>query len=129
MNLIRTITVILLAVHGFLAIWALIGFAEWFSTTPPWNRVSNPLFPREVLFIQWALTLTAASAFILGYVFRCQYTPLAMACVYAAMAALCAVETIRYMESDSRFIAMGVEYLAYAGILVFLFRARIFQPV
>jgi hypothetical protein len=79
--------------------------------------------------MQWALTLTAASAFILGYVFRWQYTPIAMACVYAAMAALCAVETIRYMESDSRFIAMGVEYSAYAGILFFLFRARIFQPV
>lgn len=47
-----------------------------------------------------------------------------MACLYAAMAVLCAVETFRYMENDSRFLAMGLEYLAYAGILAFLFRTR-----
>jgi hypothetical protein len=28
------------------------------------------------------------------------------------------------MENDSRFIAMTAEYLAYAGILVFLFNVR-----
>lgn len=126
MNLIKTIIVVLLAVHGFIAVWALVGFVEWFWAEPPWNRVSNTLFPRHILFLQWTLTLTAGTVFIIGYVLRWQYTPIAMACVYAAMASLCAVETFEYMESDFRFITMGLEYLAYTGILFFLFRARIF---
>ncbi|RJP52909.1 MAG: hypothetical protein C4583_05815 [Anaerolineaceae bacterium] len=76
--------------------------------------------------MQWTLTLIAASVFIFGYVFRWHFTSIVMACVYAAMAALCAVETFVYMESGFRFIMLGLEYLAYAGILFFLFRARIF---
>ncbi len=128
MSLIKATIVILLVVHGFLAVWALVGFVEWFWADPPWSRVSNPLFPRNILFLQWFLTLIAAAVFIVGYIIRWQYTPIVMACIYIAMASLCAVETFEYMKSDSRFIAMGIEYLAYAGILFFLFRARIFQP-
>ena len=118
---------VLLAVHGFLALWAVVGFAEWFLPSVPWSRVSNPLFPGDILFMQWALTLAAALVFILGYIFKWQHTPAAMACVYAAMAALCAVETFRYMQSDTRFVAMALEYIAYAGILVFLFRSPLFR--
>lgn len=127
-DLIKAFGYVLLAVHGFLALWALVGFVEWFSATTPWSRVSNDLFPRDILFMQWALTLAAAALFIVGYVLGWSYTPVAMACVYASMAALCAVETFGYMESDTRFLAMGLEYLAYAGILVFLFRSSLFQP-
>lgn len=32
-----------------------------------------------------------------------------------------------YMESETRFVAMLLEYLAYAGILAFLFRSRLFK--
>jgi hypothetical protein len=78
--------------------------------------------------MQWTLMLVAASVFIVGYLFRLHFTSIAMACVYAAMAALCAVETFLYMESGFRFIMLGLEYLAYSGILFILFRARIFQP-
>ncbi len=87
-------------------------------------RISNPLFPGDILFMQWTLTLTSAAVFIAGHVARWHYMPEAMACVYAAMAALCAVETFGFMQHDMRFIAMTAEYLAYAGILVFLFNVR-----
>jgi RimJ/RimL family protein N-acetyltransferase len=50
-----------------------------------------------------------------------------MACIYAATAALCAVETFRFLESDFRFAAMGLEYLGYSGILLFLFRSGPFE--
>ena len=124
----KAFTYVLLAVHGVLALWALVGFIEWFATATPWPRLSNPHFPPAILFLQWTLTLAAACVFIGGYVRRWARTPGAMACVYGAMAALCAVETFVYMESETRYVAMLLEYLAYAGILVFLFRSRLFQP-
>lgn len=129
MSLTKVITFLLLAVHGILALWAVVGFAEWFWATPPWPRISNAIFPRDILLIQWTLTFIAASVFIGGYILKWPNTPVALACVYAAMAALCAVETFGYMEGTARFVAMGAEYLAYAGILVFLYRIRIFQSV
>lgn len=124
----RAFALTLLAVHAVLGLWALVGFAEWFAPSVPWARVSNALFPRDILFMQWALILTAATVFVSGYLLGWAYTPVAMACVYAAMAALCAVETFGYMESETRFVAMAAEYVAYAGILVFLFRAGLFAP-
>lgn len=128
MDLTKIFTFLLLGVHGVLAVWALVGFAEWFAPSVPWPRVSNALFPRDILFMQWLLTLMAAAVFITGYALGWTYTPVAMACVYAAMAALCAVETFGYMESETRFVAMAAEYIAYAGILLFLFRSSLFQP-
>ncbi|MBX3134086.1 MAG: hypothetical protein KF689_11965 [Gemmatimonadaceae bacterium] len=128
MTFTKSITLGLLLVHGFLLLWATVGFIEWFWETPPWPRVSNPEFPRDVLFIQWTLTLAAGIVFIVGFILAWPRTPIALACVYAAMAALCAVETTRYMQSDTRYIAMALEYVAYAAILVFLFRSSSFPP-
>lgn len=129
MTPVRAVLLFLLVVHGLLAAWAIVGFVEWFWAAPPWPRVSNELFPRDVLFVQWASTLAASAVFLLGYALGWRHTPIAMACAYAAMAAVCAVETFGYMESDSRFVAMGAEYVAYAAILVFLFlfRARLYR--
>lgn len=127
-DLTKSFVFLLLGVHGLLGVWALVGFAEWFMASTPWPRVSNALFPRDILFMQWTLTLAAALVFVGGYLLRWPYMPAALACVYAAMAALCALETFRYMTGDGRFVAMAAEYAAYAGILVFLFRAEPFGP-
>ena len=124
MTPVRAALVFLLAVHGFLAAWAIVGFVEWFWAAAPWPRVGNELFPRDILLVQWASTLAASAIFLLGYALEWRHTPIAMACAYAAMATVCAVETFGYMESDSRFVAMAAEYVAYAAILVFLFRFR-----
>jgi hypothetical protein len=128
MDTTRTFISLLLAVHAFLAGWALVGFAEWFAATVPWPRVSNELFPRHVLLAQWGLILAAAVVFLGGYAVRWRHTPVALAAVYAAMAALCAVQTFDYMTDDFRFVAMALEYAAYTGILVFLFRSDVFRP-
>jgi hypothetical protein len=91
----------------FLTGWALVGFIERFGHSLLGPRISNMLFPRDMLFIQWLLTMTAAFVFILDYNLQWQNTPVAMACVNAAMATLCTVETFAYMESDSRFYCNG----------------------
>lgn len=125
MDLSRAITLTLLAVHVVLGVWALVGFAEWFSPTVPWPRVSNPAFPRDILFMQWSLVLIAAALFIGGYALGWRHLAVGMACVYAAMAALCAVQTFSYMDGPGRFGAMTAEYIAYAGILWFLFHTNL----
>jgi hypothetical protein len=102
-------------VHVFLGGWALVGFAEWYIASTPWPTVSNPLFPRSILFMQWTLILASAVVFVTGYTMRWRRTPEAMAIVYTAMATLCAVETFVYMVGDWRFEAMALEYLAYMG--------------
>jgi hypothetical protein len=117
---------VLLGLHGLLAAWAVVGFAEWFAPSVPWPAISNELFPRDILLMQWSLVLTSAVVFIGGWVLKWRHTPMAMAGVYAGMAALCALQTFRYLESDLRFVALALEYAAYALILIYLFRSRVF---
>lgn len=112
---------LLVLVHVLLAVWAVVGLAEMVFADVPWPRVSNELFPAPVLLAQWLSILVASFFYIAGYLRRSRYTPYAMAAAYAIMAAVCAVETFGYMISDKRFLAMALEYLAYAAILVFLF--------
>jgi hypothetical protein len=106
-------------------LWAVVGFVEFFAPSVPWPPVANPRFPREVLFLQWSLTLAAGVVFLGGYFSAWFRTPSAMVGIYLAMAAVCAVETFGYLEGSFRFVAMGV---AYVGIAVFLFRSELFAP-
>lgn len=88
--------------------------------------MANPRFPREVLFLQWSLTLAAGMVFLGGYSRSWSRTPSTMAGIYRAMAAVCAVETFGYLEGSARFVAMGLEYAAYVVIVVFLVRSDLF---
>jgi hypothetical protein len=115
---------LLVLVHVLLAVWAVVGLAEMAFAEVPWPRVSNELFPAPVLLAQWLSILVASFFYIAGYLRRWRYTPHAMAFAYAIMATVCAVETFGYMISDTRFLAMALEYLAYALILLFLFKAQ-----
>lgn len=123
----RALGFVLLGIHALLGLWGVVGFIELIAPTTPWPPISNEAFPRDILLMQWTLVLVAAVVFIVGYTARWRHTPVAMACVYTAMAALCAVETFAFMTSDLRFVAMAAEYVAYAAILVFLFRWSRFQ--
>lgn len=119
---------VLITVHAVLGLWAVVGFVEWFWATAPWPHITNPLFPRGILLLQWGLSLAAAVLFLGGSALRWSQTPTALAVAYAAMALLCAVETFNYMHGTSRFVAMAAEYIAYASILVFLHRSEYFRP-
>lgn len=118
----------LITVHVVLGLWAAVGLVEWFWATAPWPRITNPLFPRGILLMQWGLSLTAAALFLGGFALRWSRTPTALAVVYTAMALLCAVETFTYMHGTSRFVAMAAEYMAYASIVVVLHRSEYFRP-
>lgn len=113
---------VLVVVHFGLGVWGIMGLVELLVSEPPWPALSNPLFTPTILLLQWVLVLTAALVFVPGYLIRWSLLPWAMAFVYAAMAALCAVETIGYLESRYRFLAMAAEYVAYLAILAFLFQ-------
>ena len=114
---------LLLLVHVFLLAWALAGLADWLLPRTPWPEVSNPLFPRWVLLLQWLFILATAAVFLLGYALRWRHMPVAVAVGYAAMAAPCALETTVYLQHAFRYPAMAIEYAAYLLILWFLFRS------
>jgi hypothetical protein len=127
MSFTKLVVIVLLIVHGLLAVWALIGFTELFYSDVPWSRISNPLFPGSILFLQWLLTLAAAGIFIFGYITKWRHTTVALLFAYTAMAALCAIETFGFLKHDSRFLDMIIEYITYVVILIFLFRSNFFQ--
>jgi hypothetical protein len=117
----RSVAILLVAVHAGLGLWALVGFLELGLHQVPWPRVSNPLFSRPMLLLQWSLILAAAVAFITGYLTRWKHTPVAMSCIYGAMALTCAYQTFFVLTAPTRFQAMAIEYVEYAVILAFLF--------
>lgn len=118
-----TVISALLLVHTFLFGWAIVGFAEWILPTVPWKPVSNPDFPRWVLFIHWTAILAGGGTFLFGYLTRWPGTPAAMAVAYGMMAAVCAIETFGFMTSPSKYIAMATEYITYAVLTALYFYA------
>lgn len=117
----RIVAGAIVVVHVGLLAWALVGFAELVLPAVPWRPVSNPLFSRTMLLLQWTLIATAATIYLAGFCLRWSRTPVAMALVYAAMACVCAYQTFFVLTSPTRFRAMALEYVEYALILAFLF--------
>jgi hypothetical protein len=117
----RSLAALLVVVHAGLGAWAAVGFVELGFQHVPWPRVSNPLFSRPMLLLQWTLIATASAVFIAGYFRRWQHTPVAMLGIYGAMALTCAYQTFFVLTAPSRFRAMAIEYTEYALILAFLF--------
>jgi hypothetical protein len=117
----RLVAALLVAVHAGLLGWALVGFAELIRTDVPWRRVSNPLFSKAMLLLQWSLISVSAGTYLVGFFARWSRMPVAMAVIYAAMALVCAYQTLFILTSPTRFRAMAIEYCEYAAILAFLF--------
>jgi len=120
----RLFLALLVPVHVVLILWSMAGLAEMLLPSVPWPPVGNALFPTAVQLLQWLLVLAVAATFLLGVATRWRHTPVAMAAGYAMMAALCAVETIGFLEHGLRYPAMALEYAEYTVILLFLFRSR-----
>jgi hypothetical protein len=123
-TVVTVVGILLVLVHVFLIGWASVGFLEWFLPSVPWTRVSNPDLPRWMQLVQWCLILLAGVVFVAGYGARWRHTPVAMAVIYAAMAAVCAVQTFTYLTSPTRYRAMAIEYAEYTVILAILFATR-----
>lgn len=111
----------LVLLHLGLLVWALMGFAEWTVGAVPWPEVTNPLFPRPMLFFHWLSVIAASTAFLAGLALRWPGTPLAVVLGYGAMAIVCLIETTRYLVHDAKWLAMAAEYAAYLAIGSWLF--------
>ncbi|HEY8942843.1 MAG TPA: hypothetical protein VIM73_01220, partial [Polyangiaceae bacterium] len=92
----------LIVVHIGLGLWALVGFAELALPSVPWTRLSNPLFSRGMLALQWTLISLAAFVFVAGYFSRWRHTPVAMLGIYGAMALVCAYQTFFILTHAAR---------------------------
>lgn len=117
---------VLLIVHFLLFIWAFGGVIEMVSDEVFWEPYTNPAFPDWVLVIHWGSVLFASISFLYGYLTRWNKTPKIMAIGYGLMALVCIIETFGYMTGDMKYIAMGVEFLAYIVILLLLFKSKYF---
>src|SRR5690606_31284090 len=117
---------VLVLVHGFLLLWSAGGFLEMLLPRVPWKAFTNPDFPAWVLLIHWGSVLFASVGFLYGYIAQWSKTPQIMAVAYSMMAGVCVIETFGYMTSKTKYLAMGAEFLAYAVILLLLFRSRYF---
>lgn len=115
---------VLFVVHCVVAAWGLVGLVEWLATRVPWPPLTNPDLPRGVLLVHWLAMIGAGSLFLVGYATQWSRTPIAMVGAYGVLAAICALETFSHLTSPNRFVAMGVEYATYAGILFLLFRVE-----
>jgi len=123
----RIILYVLVVVHLFLGLWAIAGWIEWFVPDVFWSRISNPLFDKTMLFIHWSAILVASLLFLISFILRSKYVPVLMTIIYSIMALLCAVQTFFYLESESRYLAMLLEYTAYGLILFLLWRITFFR--
>jgi hypothetical protein len=112
---------ILVLVHGFLLFWSVGGFLEMILSKIPWKPFTNPEFPTWLLLIHWSSILFAAVVFLYGYFAQWSKTPQIMAVAYTMMAIVCVIETFGYMTSNTKYLAMGGEFLVYAVILFLLF--------
>lgn len=119
----RLVGFALVAIHGYLALWATVGLIEWFTDTVPWPRVSNPLFTAQILMMHWLLIGFAGYGFLAAWFARWRYTPELVALAYLGLATGCAIETFGYLVHDTKFVDMALEYATYVAILVLLYRA------
>ncbi|HLT40370.1 MAG TPA: hypothetical protein VK034_29025 [Enhygromyxa sp.] len=126
-SLARWFAVLLLFVHAGLGVWAAVGFAELSLAEVPWPRISNPELSRPLLLVHWTLIGAAAVVFLGGYLRRWPRTPIAMLAIYAAMALVCAYQTLFVLSNESRFVAMAIEYAEYTIISLFLWRSELMR--
>ncbi len=117
---------LLVAVHVILLLWSGGGFLEMILPRVPWPRFTNSDFPYWWLPIHWGSVLVASTGFLYGYFTAWNKTPHFMMGAYGLLALVCVFETLGYMTSHAKYMAMAAEYLAYAIILILLFRSEYF---
>lgn len=117
---------VLLIVHLCLLVWSSGGFLELILPGVPWQPYTNPDFPNWLLPIHWGSALVTSMGFLYGYFTKWSKTPRFMMFAYATLALLCAIETFWFMTSQTKYIAMITEYVAYTLILFLLFKNTYF---
>ncbi len=117
---------LLILIHLFLLAWSVGGFSELIFSSVPWTPFTNQDFPKWWLPVHWGSVLFASSGFLYGYFTHWSKTPQFMMVAYGLLALVCAIETFGYMTSQTKYIAMASEYVAYTIILWLLFKTHYF---
>jgi hypothetical protein len=122
----KHIAYILIAIHGILFFWSFGGFLEMILPAVAWKPFTNPEFPNWVLVMHWGSVLFASLIFLYGYFAKWKNTPMMMVVAYGIMMTVCIIETFGFMTNKTKYLAMGGEFFAYAGILALLFKSQYF---
>jgi len=118
---------LLIAIGIFMTAWGFLGFMEYLFRFAPVMPLQNATFPSGTQFMHWLAILTSGIVFLVGYFTKWEYTPHAMVVIYAVMATLCFVQTFDFMTNEGRYRAMVLEYVAYIGISIYLFKSARMQ--
>lgn len=116
----RIFFALLLLVHLGLLAWGIGGLAEFL-----WQGLElglqNPLYPPWLQLAHWIVLLAGGSAFLAGYLLLPRLLLPLLAGAYLALAGVCAVETLFFLEGTAKYFAIAAEYAAYLTILTVLY--------
>ena len=108
-------------------VWGLLGFLEYFTGQAPVLPLQNATFPAGTQFVHWTLITLSGGMYLVGFVTRWRYTPIAMAVLFGSLATMCSIQTFDFMENDSRYTDFARECFYYLIISIYLFRSKRMQ--
>lgn len=116
---------LLVLVHAALTGWGVFGLTEYFFPAVELG-LQNASFPAGLQFLHFASILATGAIFLGGYFGRWRFMPFAVIVMYAVLATICFIETVDFGAfggGSTRFIPMGVEYVTYLLLSVYLLRS------
>ena len=107
--------------------WGVLGFLEYFTGLAPVMPLQNATFPLGMQTLNWIGITASGATFLVGYVLRWRFTPIAMLVMFSALATMCAVQTFDMLETPDRYRNFVQECFNYIIISVYLFRSKRMQ--
>lgn len=117
---------VLVIIHAILTGWGVLGLVEYFFPNVSLG-LQDANFPAGTQFLHFAAILVTGVIFLGGYFARWSKTPFATMTMYAVLATICFIETVdcgAFGGGPTRFVPMGIEYVTYVGISIFLLRSQ-----
>ena len=116
---------VLVLLHAVLVGWGVLGLVEYFVPAATLG-LQDTNFPAGTQFLHFASILVTGTLFLAGYFTRWQHTPTVTVTMYAVLATICFIETVDFNAfggGQARFIPMGLEYVTYIGLSIYLLRS------
>ena len=107
--------------------WGVLGFLEYLFGVVLLMPLQNPTFPKGTQFIHWLLITTSGATYIIGYLSKWKYTPIAMILLYGMLATMCSIQTFDFMTNESRYIDFVRECFYYVVISIYLLQSKRMQ--
>ena len=107
--------------------WGLLGFLEYFFNLVLLKPLQNPSFPSGTQFLHWLIITFSGGVFLVGYVTKWRFTPIAMIVLFSMLATMCFIQTFDFMTNESRYFDLARECFYYLVMSVYLVRSRRMQ--